>query len=62
MYSLITHCLEKVMIPENRNFEEFMDFRDMIQGDASADRDWETFSIGLNFCCMLYNCVNIICP
>jgi len=26
------------MIPENRNFEEFMDFRDMIQGDALNDR------------------------
>ncbi len=26
------------MIPENKNFEEFMDFRDMIQGDALDDR------------------------
>ena len=38
MYNLITHRLEKVMIPENRNFEEFIDFRDMIQGNALDDR------------------------
>ena len=32
------HRLEKAMIQKNRNFEEFMDFRDMIQGDALDDR------------------------
>ena len=26
------------MLPENKNFEEFMDFRDMIQGDSLDDR------------------------
>lgn len=32
------HRLEKAMIQKNRNFEEFMNFRDMIQGDALNDR------------------------
>ena len=30
--------LETAMLPENKNFEEFMDFRDMIQGDSLDDR------------------------
>ena len=32
------HRLEKAMIQKNSNFEEFMDFRDMIQGDSLDDR------------------------